>query len=329
MSARARASFAAMCMPVVVAGCDVGQDPATGITEPIVVQGAQFIPGELPGSPPLARDAMAPVVADGGLAPLSIVSLGVGNPNVQAGARLAVKGDVSDDAVAVGIRLDDLGTGYWVVPAGAPDTQTAGALGYTLSTGYNIDDTPGAHTLRLVAIGSDGSAGTQADLGICLNSRIPDNGHTCLPDVAPPAAVFTLMWDTNFDLDMHIVAPGGLVYDSKTRVAEPIEAGLTSIPADLPLIDRDSMRSCVPDGLHQEDLIFPDSLPRGTYYIFVNPYSACGQNAVHFTFTVYKSAGKCPACNLQSVLKESGELLASQATDGLSPPTYVDQLVVK
>jgi hypothetical protein len=295
----------------------------------MVVQGAQFIPGELPGSPPLARDAMAPAVADGGLAPLSVVSLGVGNPIVQAGSSVAVKGDVSGDTAAVGIQLVDMGTGYWVVPAGAPDPQTAGALNYSLSTGYKIDDAPGAHTLRVVAIGSNGNAGSQSDLGICLNSRIPDNGHTCLPDVAPPAAVFTLMWDTNFDLDMHIVAPGGLVYDSKTRLAEPLEAGVTSVPADQPFIDRDSMRSCVADGLRQEDLVFPDSLPKGTYYIFVTPYSACGQNAVHFTFTVYQSTGKCPACNLQPSLKQSGELLASQATGGLSPPTYVDKLVVQ
>ena len=272
---------------------------------------------------------MAPAAADGGLVPLSVVSLGVGNPIVQAGASLSVKGDVSADTVAVGIRLLGLGTGYWVVPAGAPDSQTPGALSYSLSTGYDIDDAPGAHTLRVVAIGSDGSAGTQADLGICLNSRIPDNGHSCLPDVAPPAAVFTLTWDTNFDLDMHIVAPDGLVYDSKTLLAVPLEAGVTSLPPDQPFIDRDSMRSCVPDGLHQEDLIFPTSLPRGTYYVFVNPYSACGQNAVHFTFTAYQSTGKCPACNLQPTLKQSGELLASQATGGLSPPTYVDKIVVQ
>jgi hypothetical protein len=329
MSARAWAAFAAMCAPIVFGACDVGQDPDTGVAEPIVVQGAQFIPGDLPGSPPVARGTMAPATPDGGLAQLSVVSLGVGNPDVQAGASLSVKGDVSGDTAAVGIRLLDMGTGYWVVPAGAPDPQTPGALGYSFSTGYSLDDAPGAHTLRVVAIGSDGNAGTQADLGICLESRIPDNGHACAPDVAPPAAVFTLTWDTSFDLDMHIVAPGGLVYDSKTLLAVPLEAGATSIPPDQPFIDRDSMRNCVPDGLHQEDLVFPTSLPKGPYYIFVNPYSACGQNAVHFTFTVYKSAGKCPACNLQPTLKQSGELLASQATDGLSPPTYIDQLVVQ
>jgi hypothetical protein len=328
MSARHLAAFAAMCVPAAVAGCDVGQSPDTGLTEPMVVSGAQFISGPLPGSLPPGPDAMAPAVPDGGFAPLSVLSVGVMNPSIPAGGSIGVHGDVSGDTAAVGIALVNMGTGYWVVPASGPDTQTPGALTYSLSTGYNLDDPPGLYTLRVVAIGSDGRAGAQSDLGVCLNWRIPDNGHACSPDVAPPAAVFTLEWDTNFDLDMHVVGPGGTAFDTKMRIGAPLEAGVTSLPPDQPFIDRDSMRSCVVDGWHQEDLIFPESLPKGTYYLFADPYSACGQDAVHFTYTVYRSTGKCPACNLESKLKWAGELLASQATGGLSPPTYVGSVVV-
>jgi hypothetical protein len=325
---RARGWVVAVCAAFVAASCDVGQSPITGLGEPIVVQGGQFIAGDLPGSPPLAEDAKAPMEADGGFEPLSVLTALTVSQNVLPGEiGKLIKGDVSGDTQAVGVRLVDMGSGYWVVPASSPDTQTPGALGYTILAGFNINDAPGLHAARLVAIGPTGSAGTQLDVPLCLDSPIPDNGHACTPSIAPPAAVFTLKWDTDFDLDMHVVGPGGVVYDSKTRIAEPLEAGVNKIPSDEPFIDRDSMRNCVVDGLLQEDLIFPVTPPRGSYFLFVDPYSACGQNAVHFTFTVYQSVGKCPSCNLQVTGKPvSGELLASQATGGTSPPTFVLEL---
>lgn len=311
------------------ASCEVGQSPLTGVDEPIRIQGGQFVSGELPGSPPLAPGQKRPTAPDGGFEPLSLLSARVQTSTIVAGLTgMTITGDVSDDTQAVGIRFPDVGSGYWVVPAGSPDTQTPGAFSYSMTAGFGLTDPPGPHTLRLVAIGVSGNAGTQYELPVCLDSPIPDNGHTCDPAVAPPDAVFSLAWDANFDLDMHVVIPGGEVFDSKMRVAEPLEAGVTKIPPDQPYIDRDSLADCVPDGRRQEDLVFPKPLARGSYFLFVDPYSACGQNAVHFTFTIYESVGRCPACNLQAKGKYSGELLASQATDGMSAPTFVTKLVV-
>jgi hypothetical protein len=327
VSARVGAVLASLA--VVVASCTVGQSPIKGLDEPIVVQGGQFIEGDLPGSPPVDGGGSSPFAADGGIVPLSVLTALTVSQNVLPGMTgKSIHGDVSGDTQAVGIRFPDMGSGYWVVPAGNPDTQTPGALGYSFSAGFNIDDTPGEHKLRIVAIGPDGNAGRQLPVKLCLDSRIPDNGHACNPSVAPPAEVFSLTWDTGFDLDMHVVLPAGAVYDTKMRVGEPLEAGVTMIPPDQPYIDRDSMQNCVPDGLRQEDLIFPDPLARGNYFLFVDPFSPCGQNAVHFTFTVYQSVGKCPACSLQVKARQSGELLASQATGGTSPPTFVLELPV-
>ena len=326
----ARAWVAPATTVLVAVSCDVGQSPLTGVAEPITVQGGQFISGDLPGSPPLADGQKAPTGPDGGFAPLSLLSAKVLSPIVVAGlAGKSIGGDVSDDTQAVGIRFPDLGSGYWVVPVGSPDSQTPGALTYGITAGFNLDDPPGPQTLRLVAIGPSGNAGTQFPLAVCLDSRIPDNGHACTPSIAPPSAVFSLAWDTNFDLDMHVVTPTGTTFDTKMRVGEPLEAGATKIPPDQPYIDRDSLANCVADGLRQEDLVFPRPLTKGSYFIFVDPYAACGQNAVHFTFTIYESVGKCPACNLQVKTKVGGELLASQATDGMSPPTFVLEFPVQ
>ena len=217
------------------------------------------------------------------------------------------------------------------MPAGAPDTQTPGALTFGMIAGFNIERCAGQHALRFVAIGGSGNAGTQFELQpVCIDSRIPDNGHACTPSIAPPAAVFTLAWDTNFDLDMHVVVPGGDVFDTKMRVGEPLEAGAQEHPRR-PALHRSRLdaqlraRRPAPGRSH-----LPRRAPRrARYFIFVDPFAACGQNAVHFTFTVYQSSGKCPACNLQANAKYSGELLASQVTGGTSPPTFVAEIPVQ
>ena len=123
---------------------------------------------------------------------------------------------------------------------------------------------------------------------------------------------------------MHVVTPGGTAYDSNMRVGQPLDAGVENIPAGHPLHrPRLARRAASRTAGAKEDLVFPDVLPKGTYLIFVDPFAACGRDAVHFTYTVYQSIGKCPACNLQATAKFSGELLASQATGGVTPPTFV------
>jgi hypothetical protein len=310
--------------------CDVGQGPSTGIGEPLQVTNGQFIPGELPGRPPSTTDA-GPAAADAGAAALAVLSFSFNSTLVVPGVgSKSFGGDVTSDAVAVGVRLVDQGTGYWVVPVGTPDLQVAGATTFGLTTAFDPNDPPGLHDLRFVALGPSGAGGTQSDLQVCIESRIPDNGHACDPTVAPPKAIFSLQWDDNFDLDLHVTAPDGTDYDPKNPYGEPIEAGLRTLPGDLPFIDRDSLRACQPDGLRQEDLVFPDALPTGRYHVYVDPYAACGQNAVHFTFTLYESSGTCPACNLGVAYPPtSGELLASQVTGGTAPPLFVQDVVVQ
>jgi hypothetical protein len=308
-------------------GCSTGEGPETGIGEPIQVSGGQFVPGPMPGYPP----------PDGGV----LVDFDSGIPtilNIQAASSFATpglaaksfSGDVVGGAVAVGVRLADMGTGYWVVPVGAPDTTMPGAYGYSLSAAFDLGDPPGLHTLQFVGIAQQGNGGPEADLAVCIQSRVPDNGHACNPAIAPPHAVFTLQWDTNFDLDLHVIAPSGLDFNPKNPLGEPLEAGVSRVPADAPFIDRDSMRNCVADGLRQEDLVFPDSLPSGRYHIYVDPFANCGQNQVHFKFTAYKSSGTCPNCNLGVVSGPlGGELLASQVTAGTAPATFIEDIVVQ
>jgi hypothetical protein len=325
------ATFIACGSLGVVSGCDVGQGPETGIGEPIQVSGGQFIPGALPGSPSLPGDGGV-AAPDAAPSPLSVLDVTFASTQIVAGiAGKSFGGDVSSDAVAVGVRIAGEGTGYWVVPVGSPDLQIANAYTFSMSTSFEANDPPGLRDLQFVALGPSGAGGMQSDLQVCFDWRIPDNGHACDPSIAPPKAVFSLQWDTNFDLDLHVQTPSGLEYTPENRLGEPLEAGvLRSIPPDLPFIDRDSLGSCVPDGLRQEDLVFPDALPSGIYHVYVDPYAACGQNAVHFTFTLYESSGTCPNCNLHVVgTPRSGELLASQVTGGSGPALFVQDVDVE
>jgi hypothetical protein len=313
---------------LVQGACDAGPGILTGVDEPMRVSGGQFIQGDLPGSPPPPASATATAAGDGGLPPLTVKAVNYSGSNViQPGqAAKSFSGDVTLDAIAVGAKLEGLGTGYWVVPAGAVDQSDTTAYTFSLPANFSASDPPGLRNLLVVAIGPSGQAGVQNATPLCLVSRIPDNNHACIPKNQAPSAVFTLQWDTNFDLDLHVRTPDGIDFNPRQPYGETIEAGTTVIPPDLPHFDRDSLANCVPDGLNQEDLIFQNPPSKGTYTIYVDPFDSCGQNIAHFTFTLYRTTGTCPDCTQAAVSTVSGEVLASQVSGGNLVPLKIAQV---
>ncbi len=250
----------AMALPLaaLASGCDTGSEISTGIGEPFRVAGGQFIQGDLPGSAPLL-DAGVAGQGDAGTPPLSVLGLTFNSTLILPGqAGKAFGGDVTDDAVAVGARLAGLGTGYWVVPAGALDPSQPGAATFGMSANFDPNVPGGVHDLLLVAIGASGHGGVQYPTPLCIEPRIPDNGHSCNPTRdALPDTVFTLQWDTNFDLDLHVKTPAGVDFNPRQPYGVPIDGGPQGIvPPGLPHFDRDSLANCVPDGLNEEDLVF-------------------------------------------------------------------------
>jgi hypothetical protein len=257
-----------------------------GVGEAFRVRDAQFVRAELPGDEPKDMPAPAPPDAGSDEDPPRITALETFNLDVLQGqGAKAFRGRASDSASAVGLALDGVSTGYWVLPVGAPDPVT-NELTWEASTDFDISIEPGRHALRVVAIDARGGAGTQLELQVCVRGRVVDNGSACSPTRMPPRAVVSLSWDANADLDLQVIGPGGQVFDAK-RTAAPVSGDAGTELAELPSLDRDSNAGCVIDGIRTENLIWSDALPAGKYGFYVNLFDACKQPAVRFRVAVY------------------------------------------
>ncbi|HEY3817933.1 MAG TPA: hypothetical protein VGL81_12215 [Polyangiaceae bacterium] len=320
---RAGLAVAALALVSVAVACTEEGEPANvGVGQPIQLAGAQFIGGDMPGEPPLDGGAPEPEGGAAALGPLTVAEVDFNNANVIPGASgKSFTGLVTSDAVAVGVRLAGMGSGYWVVPVGARDSQVPTTDDFSFSASFDIGDTPGNRALRIVALDGNGNGGTQLDTPVCVEWRIPDNRHECNPSNPVPAVVFSLQWDASFDVDLHVITPDGTDVNPKTNpLAVPVDAG--EPPSSDPKIDRDSLEGCVPDGWRQEDLVFPDYPAVGPYDIYADPFASCGQSAVRFLLTIYEAG---PDGALHATFSQAGELLANAQTGGGSSGLFITE----
>jgi hypothetical protein len=185
---RARpATCAVYAVSLVALSCTGEQaSPNVGLGEPIRIESGQFVPGSLPGTP--QSDAST---IDGGVSP-QVTDVNVANTAVVQGELgLVLAGHATTDAQAVGVRFGDMGTGYWIVPVGAPDPSDDGLLTWQASADFGRNLPPGFHELLFAAVGADGSSGTQSELSVCIDLPVPDNLNICVPKRVPPAAVLS------------------------------------------------------------------------------------------------------------------------------------------
>jgi hypothetical protein len=302
-----------------------------GAAEPLVVESAQFFSGALPGSAPI------PSSDDGGAqgqpTGTQVVDVNVASRIIHPGeAGMSITGHATTDAQTVAVRFASLGSGYWVVPVGASDPTDNGLLTWSLTVDYGSALPAGPADVLFAAIDANGASGMQQDLPVCIDTPVPDNLNACDPTRAPPAAVVSLVWDTAVDLDLIVQTPNGaIVGGRKTSTAPPAaDGGATTPGAGDGVLDRDSNRDCVIDGIQREDAVWQSSPPTGTYQVWVDLYSACGQSAVHFTVSNWLPQTQPDGTKrLVEHPFAKGELPAQQANAGTGPGLFVGAFVLQ
>jgi hypothetical protein len=321
---RARATLRACAAVLLLAAACAGEQasPDTGLGEPVRIESGQFVPGALPGSKQSS--------VDGGASP-RVADVNVATTDIEQGQLgLVLSGHATTDAQTIALRFADMGTGYWVVPLGAPDPSDNGLLTWQASADFGRNLPPGSHELLFAAVGADGSSGTQSELPICIDTPVPDNLNICVPKRRPPAAVLSLSWDTPVDLDLVVQTPSGAVVGGTTATSEPPDAAAVS--AGNGVLDHDSNRDCVIDDIDREDVVWQAAPESGDYQVWVDLFSACGQGAVRFTVSLWLA--ETQADGTQRLLQQdpplaTGLLEAEQANGGSGPGLVVGNFVLK
>lgn len=315
-----------LCLAALLqAACSDGQASIVGTAEPFSVRGAQFFEGALPGTP-----AEKSVFMDGDPPQIgltlasSVVQRGFGGKKLSA--------HLTMNAVSAGFALKGLGTGWWMLPAGDPDTSTTPpSLSLTATADVGEGVPLGLNTILAVALDEAGRAGPQFEQSLCVSSAGPEGNSAC-PGGAPlPAAAITLTWDTQVDLDLEVMTPDGKLVSPKYPSVDDLGKGQTFDPTS-PHIDRDSNANCVLDGVRSESLIWPTrtadqgetELPSGVYDVYVNLFDACGQRAVDFDLTITRAAAASDGGGgagaegdavEQTLLSRTGEIIAVQSSE--------------
>lgn len=319
---------------VVLLACS-SKEPASrsGIGEPLLVRTtsaervtslAQFIPGPIPGTP-------AP--ADAGPAFVSGTEVGSDGPTMtinsagkilQGQAGVAFSGIASAGVSAVALSLENLSTGYWVVPIFSLDTDNSIPLPkWTASVDFAANIGEGFHNVQYAAIDGNGNAGLIRNQKLCIVNRVPDGLQGCATNPQPPAAVISLSWDTNVDLDLQVKGPDGRLIEAKNPYLKQ-DAGVPALSSDEDRIDIDSNAGCVIDNVRYENLVWHNTTPKGNYGIYVNLFSACKQASVHFNVQVYTAVDAAEGTKkLKSWYSTDGMLMDFQANGGSNIGLFV------
>jgi hypothetical protein len=154
--------------------------------------------------------------------------------------------------------------GYYVVPAGVPATEAPTEPTFNAALSFSSTLPLGPRTLEVRAVDAEGHFGAAATQLLTIAAPATPTG----------ALVISLKWNTNADLDLHVIDPNG------------VEIWAGNMSGDGGALDFDSNSGCVIDGRNQEDVIFATQPPPGRYLVRVDTFSLCGQPFANWTVHV-------------------------------------------
>jgi len=264
-------AFSASVLACLLTGACSGANPSSGQTAWMRVQGAQYIAGSIDVAP----QADAPEVH----------SISTQNNDLYPGVTgKSISGTVGPGSTAVMLGL--LGdSGHWVIPVQDMDQNTPGDFTFGCSVSFSPEtQTADGGGLSLVVRATN----KQGDIG-------PAVMQPMIMEAPRPAGVLviSLDWDTEADLDLHVVLPAqdGGVNEIWSRKPTGLPIGTTNASDDdgtaAGYLDRDSNSMCVIDGNRVENVIFPDTAPSGHYIVRVDTFSLCGEVAARWRVRVF------------------------------------------
>lgn len=254
---------AAVLVPLVSAlagGCASSVESDTGQSAYLRIPGAQFFRGPMP-----AGSSDGPGVA----------SIVVVNSNVRPDlVDYPISGALGPGATAAAIGLQR-DVGYWVVPAGLPNVATPADPSYAATVTFSDALVQGQYTLIVHAVDAHGNFGLAATQVLTSASSAPPAG----------ALVITLTWDTESDLDLHVVDAAGVEIFHGAMSDQPPPFAPQPEGGSYGYLDWDSNANCVIDGRREEDVVWPSAPSAGTYVVRVDAASLCGQAVAHYAVT--------------------------------------------
>jgi hypothetical protein len=251
----------------VAAACDERVKSNTGLSAWMRVDAAQFYSGAV-------SDGDGPAVASVDLVTNTARAGEIGK---------SCKGALAPGSTAAALMLAG-DRGYWILPAGVPDVASPTFPSFHASLSFARDMPGGSYTLLVRAAGADGHFGQ-------ANS---DNAITVTAfDIPQGQLVITLTWDTESDLDLHVVDPHGIeIFKRNINSWAPPPPGQDGgDPNSGGILDFDSNANCVIDGRRQEDVVWSETPPPGHYIARVDTFSLCGQVSAHWMVRAFR-AGK-------------------------------------
>ena len=256
--------FAGVALPGVLAAfcataCLDGQQADLGTDLGLRVGGGVMYRGALPG-------------ANGGpevqAAYLTQTHFGAGYQNK------SFTGVLAPDATSAAIQLEG-DSGYWIVVAGPPPPESPDSVGFDAPLSFSGDVAPGPHRLFVAAVDARGRFGKRAVEPFTLTAEPLPKG----------TLVISLFWDTEADLDLHVVLPDGVeIYRERPNSWSPPRGVEPDANAYMSggRLDFDSNAQCNIDGRRNENVYFTTTPPSGRYLVRVDTFSLCDASAARF-----------------------------------------------
>ena len=243
-----------------LAAC-VGASSDPGLEARLRVEGAQFVHGELPK-------------ASGGP---RVVSLHVPHNQILPGVRSErITGalEARGNAVLLGLRGE---AAHWVITAGVPTLEEPDLPSYQATLSFSREVAVG-ETLELEVAAVDAQGRVGPSERASLTSVAAEEGATL---------VVRLRWDSDADLDLHVIDPSGA--EIWAGDINSYQAPGPGMPAQDPdawrgggVLDFDSNAGCVIDGRREERVVWTRAPSPGPYTVRVAAASMCEASDAHF-----------------------------------------------